>query len=236
MRFSSMVWWSVFVVTVAGACDAAVAEDWPQFRGLHSGRATAGKSYPTEIGPDAAAVWKVALPPGHSSPVVSGDRIFLAAVRDGQLLTIALDRATGKTLWEQPAPHEKLEEIHRIGSHAQCTPAADEECVVSFFGSSGLSAHTRDGKLLWRHRMGPFKNDFGAGSSPILVGDMVILCQDHDVGSFIAAWDKKTGKQLWRTDRPDFFRNYCTPTVWEVNGRKQIIVTGGILRRSSRKG
>ncbi len=110
------------------AASSARAADWPQFRGRNcSGRAEGKGELPAEIGPDVNVIWKTALPPGHSSPVVFGKRIYLTAVRDEQLLTIALERSTGKILWEVEAPHEKLETIHRIGSHAQPSPATDGE-------------------------------------------------------------------------------------------------------------
>ena len=139
-------------------------------------------------------------------------------------MTISLDRATGKTLWEKVAPHEKFESVHGIGSHAQCSPTTDGERVVALFGSCGLFCYDREGKELWKVPMGPFKNEFGAGSSPQIVDDRVIVCQDHDTDSFLAAYDKQTGKVLWRTDRAEFPRNYCTPMVWTVNGKKQIII------------
>lgn len=217
----------VFALACCGlAARQALAEtSWPQFRGANgSGRAADGDRLPEKIGPETNVRWKVELAAGHSSPVVYGDRIYLTAARDDALLTIALDRATGNTLWEAEAPHEKLEAIHRIGSHAQSTPATDGERVVSFFGSSGLVCYDSAGRELWIHRMGPFKNDFGAGSSPVLVDDWVILCQDHDTDSFLAAYDKRTGEQRWKTDRSEFARNYCTPVIWEVEGRKQIVV------------
>ncbi|HUQ72666.1 MAG TPA: PQQ-binding-like beta-propeller repeat protein [Planctomycetaceae bacterium] len=203
------------------------AGDWPQFRGPGSlGHAVGTQPLPLEIGPKSHVAWRTPLPIGHSSPVIVGDRIFVTGVRDGQLLTIGLDRATGKVLWEQAAPHEQLEEIHRIGSHAQCTPAADAERVVVFFGSCGLFCYDHAGKPLWQRRMGPFKNDFGAGSSPIIVGDKVILAQDHDTDSFVMALDKKTGDIVWNTDRTEFFRNYCTPVIWDNAGRRQIVLAG----------
>ena len=149
----------------------------------------------------------------------------MTAAEGGKLLTIALDRATGKRVWEAEAPHDELEAIHKTGSYAQSSPATDGEIVVSFFGSSGLTAYDTNGKELWSHRMGPFKNDFGAGSSPIIEGDYVILVQDHDIGSFIAAYDKRTGKEVWKTDRSEFTRNYSTPVIWDVNGKKQIVVS-----------
>jgi len=219
----------IVMALVAGLCAAkpvdSKSSSWPQFRGPNAtGVPQSDLPLPTEIGPDQSIVWKIELPPGHSSPVVVGDRIYLTAERDERLWTIALDRETGKTLWEQEAPHEGLEEVHRIGSHAQSSPASDGERVVSFFGSSGLYCYDTEGKLLWKHRMGPFKNDFGAGSSPILVEDRVILCQDHDTDSFLATYDKETGREIWRTDRSEFPRNYCTPVIWEVDGKKQIVI------------
>ncbi len=201
------------------------ADSWSRFRGDNgSGLASSAAKLPADIGPDRHVVWKTELPPGHSSPAVQDGRIFLTAVRDQKLVTIGVDQATGKILWEQPAPHEKLENVHRIGSHAQSSPATDGERVVTFFGSSGLYCYDRDGHELWKVPMGPFKNDFGAGSSPLIADDFVILCQDHDIGSFIAAFDKRTGKEVWRTDRSEFPRNYCTPIIWTVEGRKQIVV------------
>lgn len=202
----------------------AGAEDWPQFRGLNgSGVSHSKLRLPTELGPEKEVLWKTHIPPGHSSPVVSQDRIFLTAVDGDRLLTIALDRSSGKLLWQQPAPYDTPEKLHRTGNLAQSTPVTDGEIVVSFFGSSGLHAYTRDGKPLWSHRMGPFKNDFGAGSSPIIEGDSVILVQDHDVESFITAYDKKTGAEIWRTDRSEFMRSYASPAIWTVDGQKEIV-------------
>lgn len=203
------------------------ASDWPQFRGPNcAGRAADDARLPAKIGPNTGVLWKTALPPGHSSPIVVGGRVYLTAVRQKRLLTLALDRENGKVLWEAEAPARSLETVHRIGSHAQSTPAADGERVISFFGSCGLLCYDRDGKLLWHRPMGPFKNDFGAGSSPVLVGDWVLLCQDHDQGSFLMALDKRTGTIVWKTDRSEFLRGYCTPVVWDSAGRKQVVVAG----------
>jgi outer membrane protein assembly factor BamB len=203
------------------------ASDWPQFRGPNcSGRCPHTGHLPDKIGPNANVLWKTALPPGHSSPVVVGDRIYLTAVREKALLTLTLDRKNGRILWERKAPSKALEAIHAIGSHAQSSPAADNERVVCFFGSCGLFCYDREGKLLWERRMGPFKNEFGAGSSPVLAGDRVLLCQDHDQDSFLMALDKRSGDVLWKTDRSEFLRGYCTPVVWDVAGKKQVVVAG----------
>lgn len=202
---------------------------WPQFRGHQSsGLATTAAALPTKIGPQEAVVWKTKLPPGHASPVVYEDRIYIAGVRggkdDAKLVVIGMDRTTGKILWEKAVPHQKLEAIHSIGSHAQSTPATDGSLVVAFFGSSGLFCFDADGNEKWSIPMGPFNNEFGAGSSPVISGDRVVLVQDHDTDSFLMSIDKHTGKVLWKTDRSEFPRNYCSPQIVEINGRKQIVV------------
>jgi outer membrane protein assembly factor BamB len=205
----------------------AWAGDWWQFRGPRLAQAAPETALPTEIGPEKHVLWKTALPPGHSSPAIVGERIFVTAVRDKEHLeTLCLDRATGKVLWRATAPHKTLEKIHGIGSFAQPSPAADAERVVVLFGSSGLFCYDLSGREQWHVPMGPFNDEFGAAASPILDGDRVIVCQDHDSGSFLAAYDKRTGKELWRTDRGEFSRGYCTPALWTVDGQKQIVVAG----------
>ena len=198
---------------------------WPQFRGpAGAGLAVGDAPLPTEIGPEKNVLWKTSLPAGHSSPVLSENHIFLTAVKDEELLTIALDRKSGEIVWERSEPHRELEKIHTIGSHAQPSPVTDGERVISFFGSSGMFCYDLTGKLIWQREFGPFNNTFGAGTSPILVDDLVITCQDHDTDSFLMALDKKTGEVVWKTDRSEFPRNYCSPVLWEVDGQKQIVV------------
>ncbi len=210
---------------VVNSFHLAHAENWPQFRGVNgAARSTSHVKLPERIGPQTNVVWKTALPPGHASPIVFGDKVYLTAVRGESLVTIGLDRNSGKVLWESGAPHEGLEQIHRIGSHAQATPATDGKLIVSFFGSCGLFCYDTTGKLLWKRSMGPFNNDFGAATSPIIVDDWVILCQDHDTKSFLMAIDKRTGQTVWKTDRSEFPRNYCTPVIVESNGKRQIVV------------
>jgi outer membrane protein assembly factor BamB len=205
----------------------AGAGSWPQFHGPNAtGLANGSDKLPAQIGPDQNVVWKVPFPPGHSSPVVHGDRLYLTGVDAGRLFTFGVDRQTGRILWQAEAPHKGLEKIHQIGSHAQPSPATDGERVVSLFGSSGLFCYDMGGKQLWHVPLGPFKNEFGTGSSPIIVGDWVLLNQDHDADSFLVALDKRTGQTVWKTDRSEFPRGYATPVIWEVNGKKQIVVVG----------
>jgi outer membrane protein assembly factor BamB len=215
------------------ACAVAVplkveAGSWTQFRGPNSSGVAADElPLPAQIGPTQNVIWKTPLPPGHSSPLIHGERIYLTAVRDHKtLLTLALDRKTGTVLWEAVAPHHQLEKIHQIGSLAQPTGVTDGSHIISFFGSSGLLCYDPAGKLLWRLPMGPFKSEFGAGSSPLLAGNTLIINQDHDSDSFLMAIDKRTGKMLWKTDRSEFPVGFASPVIWEVAGKKQIVVSG----------
>src|SRR5262249_12202576 len=117
-RFAILITFLAFLST-AHAGD----NSWPHFRGPKAGVAVGDQKLPADVGPDKNVIWKTPLPPGHSSPIVHGERIYLNAVRDKELLVIALDGRTGQPVWEAKVPHEAREKIHSIGSHAQCTPA-----------------------------------------------------------------------------------------------------------------
>jgi outer membrane protein assembly factor BamB len=218
------------LLTSTVAPPSFAADTWPNFRGTNASGASEDKAkLPIEIGPDKNVAWKVTLPSGHSSPVVAGNRVFVTSVdKEKRLLTIGIDRATGKVLWRAVAQYKELETVHAIGGQAQCSCATDGERVVSFFGSSGLYCYDADGKLLWKHRMGPFRDTYGAAASPLIIGDRVILNQDHDTDSFLAAYNKETGKVIWKVDRSEFPRGYSTPVLWNNKGKKQIVVVGAI--------
>lgn len=224
MRIESLV----IALAAWASLPPAHAEVWNQFRGPNATGAVAEtQPLPAEVGPDKQVIWKTPLPPGHSSPVLDDERIYLTAVEGEKLYTIALDRKTGKELWRSSAPATTLEKVHRTGSPAQSSPVTDGDVVISFFGSCGLIAYdAKTGEQRWFVPMGPFKNAFGAGSSPILVGDRVILSQDHDTDSFVTAIDKRTGKTLWRTDRSEFPRSYSTPIIWQTPDGPQLVVAG----------
>ncbi len=204
-------------------------DDWLQFRGPRGGVAAGEMALPTEVGPATSVAWKRQIGKGHSSPVILKERVYLTAKEGDELVTLALDRKSGNTIWRAVAEYDKMEKIHRIGSHATSTVATDGSRVVSFFGSSGIYCYTVDGELLWSHRLGPFNNSFGACSSPLIADDLVISLQDHDTGSYLAAYDKETGELAWKTDRSEFRRNYGTPAVWNVGDSKQLVVCGTAL-------
>lgn len=214
------------VAILAGVC--GLAAEWSQFRGPNASGISDGKDLPLEFGPAKNVVWKTATPPGHSSPSVGESRIFLTAIDGDKLLTMALDRESGKILWRREAPRPRKQEIERpANSPVSATPATDGRNAFVFFQDFGLLAYGPDGNELWRAPLGPFNNPFGHGASPILAGNTLLMVCDQDTGSFLLALNKDSGKVLWRTERPHAQRGYATPILHKASdGSTQVIVAG----------
>ena len=140
---------------------------------------------------------------------------------------LCLDRATGKTLWEKVAREEAPHEGHQPNNtFASASPVTDGECVVADFGSRGLHCYDLEGNLKWSKDFGRMKTKmgFGEGASPALYGDRVILYRDDEGDNdFIAALDKRTGKELWRTARNEA-TGWSTPLVIDYDGKAQAVV------------
>jgi outer membrane protein assembly factor BamB len=205
----------------------ALAGDWPQFRGPRGAGVSEDGPLPAAFSPTRNVGWKTPLPPGHSSPIVVGDRIFLTAAEGGRLLTIALDRNTGRVLWSRPAPRPRTEAMQPTNSPASPTPVSDGHMIYVFFGDFGLLAYSLDGVERWRRPLGPFNNPNGHGSSPIVVDDLLILICDQDTDSYLIALDHRTGEVRWKVERPEVTRGYVTPGVFRpAAGPVELIVPG----------
>jgi outer membrane protein assembly factor BamB len=148
-----------------------------------------------------------------------------------------LDKATGKILWERGAvigaPRTKR---HPKSSQASSTPVTDGRRVIAVFGSAGVMiAWDYSGKELWRVNLGTLDSgwffdpafQWGHSSSPIIYLNAVILQVDVQKGSFIAAWDVATGKQLWKTERADEISTWGTPTIARTADGRDVLVTNG---------
>ena len=215
--------------TALFAVSALSAEPVTYFRADRGVAVEDVRPLPENIDSDDAILWRQPLAKGHSTPCVVGDRLFVTTFEnDKELYTVALDRTTGKELWRQRAPNDRIESFHPTGSPAVSTPASDGQRVFSFFGSYGLLCYDLAGKLLWSKPLGPFQDEFGAGSSPILVDGKLILNEDHDLNNFLMAIDPATGETVWRTPRDGFTRSYSTPIVCETAGRKFLAVAGAL--------
>ena len=216
-------WVILFSVT---AC-AFAASDWPQFRGPNAAGVSGTTGLPAEFGPSKNVIWRTALPPGHSSPVLSADRIFLTAFDDDHLYVITLDRATGKILWRRDLPRLRKQKLHNSNSPASPSVATDGRNAYAFFTDFGLVSYGSDGEERWRVPLGPFDNPFGMGASPVLADGKVIQVCDSETGSFVIAVDQKTGRIAWRSERPEMTRGFSTPVLYQPeHGALQVLVAG----------
>lgn len=207
---------------------SAADRDWPQFRGPNGSGIAADAKPPVKFGPETNVKWKTSVPPGASSPVVIGDKLFLTAFEEGKLYTIAYSTTNGKELWRAEAPAEKIEAYHKTeGSPAASSVVSDGKIVVSYFGSCGLFAYDLSGKQLWKYElpMAQTAADFGTGVSPILVDGLVILQRDEMKAPQLIALNAANGKVKWETKRPPA-TSYGTPTIWDDGSGKQIVCGG----------
>lgn len=125
---------------------------------------------PAEFGPGSNRLWKAEISPGHSSPCVWGDRIYLTGMNAGELETLCIDRNTGEVLWGQVVPMAKAEGKHPDHSLATPTPACDAERVYVYFGSYGLTCYEVEDEELWQRKLPAVSNKFGTAASPMLAG------------------------------------------------------------------
>jgi outer membrane protein assembly factor BamB len=182
---------------------------------------------PTTFGPSSNRLWQAVVPPGHSSPAIWGDHIFLTAVENNTLVVLALRRRDGMLLWRQTAPSDHLEKVHPFSNAAASTPATDGQRVYTYFGSYGLLAHDFTGKEVWRKPLPAPPTQFGAATSPIVFDGKVILQRDGNDGrSELLAFDARTGDLIWTTPRRLLRESWSTPIVWTHDGRDEIITVG----------
>jgi outer membrane protein assembly factor BamB len=244
--------------TTINAQTAAHWPQWrgPFFNGMARGDAptvwsdTTNIKWKTEIpgrGFSTPAIWgdrifiTTAIPTGKSTPAPTPNPNEQAQGNQrragggaGPLLehrfeVLALDRKTGKVLWQRTAkvatPHEGYHRAY--GSFASNSPVTDGKYVYAFFGSRGIYCYDFNGKLIWEQDPGvqmKMRLAFGEGTAPLLVGNRLFLVFDHEAESFIVALDKRNGKELWRAAR-DERSSWSTPLAIEHNGRTEIVVS-----------
>jgi outer membrane protein assembly factor BamB len=207
---------------------SAFAGDWPTFRGHNSSGVAPDTNLPLEFGPEKNVIWKTELPPGHSSPIVVGNRIYLTGFEEKKIFTFALDRASGRILWRREAPRPREEELHKTNSPTSPSAASDGRNVYVFFTDYGLLSYGPDGNERWRQPLGPFNNPMGQAATPVLAGNTLLVPCDQESGSFFVAFDKDTGRQKWRVERPEFTRGFSTPVLYKPKdgGPLQVLLAG----------
>jgi outer membrane protein assembly factor BamB len=273
-----------FAFAFAAVVFGADTPEWPQFRGPRSNPVSNGR-LPDTWSKTENIEWVAEIPGlGWSSPIVSGDRIFLtAAVTEGkskppqigteysneylaelikqglsakeadakvverdmempnevmlQYLLYCLNLRTGKVIWKQEySSGHPPGGRHRKNSFTSETPVTDGKRVYVYATNLGLYAYDLNGKQLWKTPLEayPIFGDFGTGASPALAGDRLLIVNDNEKQQFIAAFDKNTGKQIWRTNRDLAVKRggassrscWSTPYVWTTPGRTEVVTIG----------
>jgi outer membrane protein assembly factor BamB len=221
---------SLFALTLPG-----LAEDWPGWRGPRGDGTSLEKGVPLKWGVDENVRWKSPVPgKGHSSPIVWGTQVFLTTCIEetGDRLLLCLDANTGTETWRRTVLSTKLEHKHRLNSFASSTPVTDGRNVwVTFldYPNMVVVCFDVDGTEVWRQSPGKLLSAHGFCTSPILHRNLLILNGDQDAPAYLVALDKSTGKEIWRTDRPNRTRSYCTPILIESPSRPgvtQLVLAG----------
>ncbi|MCC6369312.1 MAG: PQQ-binding-like beta-propeller repeat protein [Bryobacterales bacterium] len=201
--------------------------DWPQFRGPNgSGLCPSCGQLPAKFGPQENVLWKTELPEGKSSPVLAGDRIFLTAAEGDDLLTICLNRVTGKIQWRRSVRAARREAQNPLNHRAAPTPVIGGKSVFVFFADFGMAAYDLEGNERWQLPLGPFNSQHGVVASPVYADGRVILVCDQDTGAYIIGVDADSGKIVWKTPR-NVINGYSTPLVYRpARGPTQVIAPG----------
>lgn len=228
-------------VPLALASAALHATDWTEFRGPGAQGHSDATNLPLTWSPTSHIAWKAAVAGvGWSSPVVVGDRIFLTsavslsgkeeATADRSLRALALDAATGKTVWDVELFQAKSPRAHRKNSHASPTPVYEDGKLYIHFGHLGTAClNAANGQTAWATQAFAYSPVHGNGSSPVLFEDLLIFSADAETEPKVIALDKTTGQQRWAFARQSDAKkkfSFCTPLIIDVNGQKQLITPG----------
>ena len=201
-------------------------QDWSRFRGPNGSGIAGDAGYPTEFGPNRNLLWRTAVRPGKSSPVLSRRHIFLTAFDAGTLYTQCFDRETGRLVWERAEQPLRHEDAHVLNEPSAATPVTDGDNVYVFFRDLGVISYDPAGVVRWKRLMGPFSNRMGAVTSPIIAGASLIMVLDQIESSSIVALSLATGDVQWTTPRTESDA-WSTPVLYDPAGATPQIVTAG---------
>ncbi|MGH8636346.1 MAG: PQQ-binding-like beta-propeller repeat protein [Burkholderiales bacterium] len=237
-----------FVLLFVAAGIARVDGQWPQYRGPEGNGTSASANLPLTWSEGQNVRWKT---PVHgrawSSPVILDRQVWMTtATPDGrELFAIALDQETGKVLHDLKLfTVEKPQFAHPFNTYASPSPVIEPGRVYVTFGSPGTAAiDTKTGKVIWERRDLECNHFRGAGSSPILFRNLLIMHFDGSDVQYVVALDKTTGKTVWRTPRSvdfkdlgpdgkpaadgDFRKAFATPQIITVSGEPLLVSLGG---------
>ena len=207
---------------------------WSQFRGPNGQGVLDGAKPPTLLDTERNMVWKTPLPPGHSSPAIWKDRIFLTAFENDQLTTFAIDRGDGGVIWRRAVPYEAIKpsngftRLHSESSPATSTVCVDGNHVYAYFPSFGAICYSHDGNRVWEARLAHDQFVWGSTTSPCVFRDTLFIVRDcmEEGASYLLALDAKTGEERWKTPRPFSRASFSTPAILSSGDEEELIVLG----------
>ena len=238
----------------------ARAENWPQWRGPTGDGVSAETGLPLKWSEHSNVAWKCPLP-GHgaSTPVIWNDAVFLTSQQEETLLLLRIEKATGKIIWTRQVgsgevrripprgksgDERRQQKFHELHNMASPSPVTDGERVVVHFGNGDLAAYDFEGHRLWQTNLqkdhGTYTIWWGHANSPVLYKNLVIAVsmqdsladlQDEPVASYVAAYDKQTGEQKWKSLRVTKAKaeecdSYTTPLLRQVQGKTELVIAG----------
>jgi len=217
-------WWVQLVLLALSF--PAPAEDWTRFRGPNGSGVSKDTGFPIEFGKDKNTIWRTPVRAGKSSPVLTERYIFLTGFEEEKLFTQCFERQTGKLAWERVENRTYRQNGNRLNNPAAITPVTDGENVYVFFKDFGLISYDPAGNVRWRVPLGPFTNTMGLAASPIVAGDSIVLVADQLRGSYIAAFDCRSGETRWKTEREES-EGWATPLLYDAPCSAPLILTAG---------
>jgi outer membrane protein assembly factor BamB len=226
----------LLVAALAGP-PAASAQDWPDFRGPDGQGHSSARGIPLDWSESRNIAWKSPVPgSGWSTPIVSGDRVWLTtAVEDRgvSLRALAYDTASGREIVNVEVFRTRSgSALHPKNTRASPSPIVEGDRVYVHFGAAGTAALTTTGEIVWKTQFA-YESQHGAGGSPVLYGDVLILSCDGSDTAFVVALDKRTGKTRWKTSRRQpWDQAYTTPLVIRAADRDQVVSVGAFRAAS----
>ncbi len=214
------------------------ANDWPSWRVPDGdGKLPEVTSYPTGWTASKNIAWRVDLPDrGNSSPIVSGDRLFLTqSENEGRLRSLlCIDTKNGKTLWKKTIDYGKAEQTHKTNPHCPASPVTDASVVFAWHGNAGLHAYDFDGNEKWTRDLGSdYAHIWGPhAASPVLSGDGLLIHAGPGPVQRLFALNKNNGEILWRAeldefesdDAKQFKGSWATPLLIDNGGRSELLL------------
>lgn len=243
MKLNEKSWLSTILIAFFASLAPASA-NWPDWRGPTGEGHSEATGLPLHWSETQNIVWKTSIHDlGYSSPVVWDNQVWITtATKKGETLyAVCVDLTSGRIIHDVEVFHpERPQRIHRNNSYATPSAVVEKGSVYVHYGSHGTAClDTKTGEVVWRRDDLNCNHLQGPVSSPILYEDLLILSLEGTDVQFVVALDKKTGKNVWRYDRPRelyenieplyLLKSYHTPLVVEVNGTPQLINNGAML-------